>query len=395
MSATAAHPSGETGMASATGQFRGTAVLLSITLVAVLAGCAPAVHPAPSATSPATTHPTPTVEPQSATPTPLLGGDCSRLISIADVRSATATPSVALAPAQPLNQVYLIPLPQAGGLECDWRGSSPATDLDVAVLPNARAALDAQTARLDGGDDGKNAAHIANVPSYGDQSWTHCVSLGEDPSYGCLFDIRVGTFWIEVNQVYGGMFTPYPQAPGVHTLLAHLVDTVRSLPSVRAWKPDVRGLTLPTTCDSTLPLATVRSETGIADLTQYANAVTFNPLLDAAFVTSGSLYCQWFTQQDLPVFTLTMIPGSTWAWSGSAGPPAAASVIPLTTQAGLGTAAFGGCATSNSADGCDLFVLANHTWFQLKQGSLTGRPAALSTLESLARTFLTAIHYDS
>jgi hypothetical protein len=382
-------------MRSSARRSRATAVAVASAIIAALAGCAPAVNPPPSASASHTSSPAPTAEPQSASPVPLLGGDCSKLISLADVKSATGVPEVALAPTQPLNQVYQIPIAQAGGLDCDWHDAGHATDLDVAVLPNSRAALDAQSPRLDANDDGKDAAHIANVPTYGDESWTHCFSLGEDPSDGCSFDIRVGTFWIEVNQAYGGTFTAYPQASGVRALLTKLVSAVRSLPPVHVWKPDVRGLTLPKTCDATLPLATLRSETEAADLTQHADAATFNPLLDGSFVSTGSLYCQWFTSQNEPAFALVMLPGSTWAWSASTGVPSAAAVVPLSAQTGLGSAAFGGCQTSDLNSECDLFVLANHTWFELTQDSAPQHPVALPALTSLAHTILGRIGYQS
>jgi hypothetical protein len=386
-------------MTSGARGFRLLTVLLSAAVIAVLAGCAPATHAAPTATRSASARPTPTVEPQSATPTPLLGGDCSKLIPIDDVVSATVVPTVALVPARPLNDLYQLPIRQAGGLECEWSGPGITADLDVSVLPNARAILDAQAARLDAGDDTKkNEAHVANVPVFGDRSWTDCISLGEDPSDGCWFDIQVGTFWIEVDQVYGGSFTPYPQASGVTTLLTHLVDKVRSLTPSRAWKPDIGALSLPTTCGATLSLATVRSVTGGPDLTQPAETGTFNALLDGAFTSTGSLFCQWLADSDgAPVagFSLVMVPGSAWAWSAMAGPPAAVAPYPLAAQTGLGSAAFGGCRTDSLSSECDLFVLADHTWFELKQDDRVAHPATLSAVTSLARSYLTTIGFTS
>jgi hypothetical protein len=384
-------------MRLATHRTRGPAAVLSIALVAVLVGCAPAVQSQPSVSAPPTGTATATAEPQSDTPTPLLGGDCSKLVSMADVVSATAVSTVALAPPQPRNDLYLLPIPQAGGLECDWHDDGSTTDLDVAVIPNARAALDAQTTRLDAGDDGKDAAQIANVPAYGDQSWTHCYSLGEDPSDGCMFDIRVGTFWVEVNQVYGGRFTAYPQAPGVSAMLSDLVHTVRSLATVRAWKPDVRGLRLPTTCAAALPQETVRSATGGADLT-YADGGTFNPLLDGAFASTGSLFCQWLSKTDaadVAQLQFVVVPGSTWAWSSTAAPPITLIDGPLTAQAGLGSAAYGTCQTTNLSSECELFVLAHHTWFEVKQDNGPTRPATMSAVTSLARRYLTTIGFAS
>lgn len=374
----------------------GIAVVLATGVALALTGCAPAVHSqavgdgsaAPTATPTATR----SAQPQPAAPVSLFGGDCSELLPLSAVQSDIGSTSVASS-TQPLDGLYQLPVPQLGGIDCAWQNPSGAIGFGVSVLPNATATIRAAESALDVSDDSKDADHQANVPRWGDESWTHCLGSGDDPPEGCTFDFRVGTFWVEVDQEFGDVSHPYPESAGIRDLLTRLVKEVRALPPVKAWKPNTDTLTFPTNCASALPLATVRSVTDSPPVTSNDASGDFGPFLQGAFAQSGSRYCSWdwrsSDEHTVYSITLTMVPGSAWAW-GTSSPPAHASDYPLAAEPGLGTAAFGGCLDRND---CDLFVLANHTWFELKEGFSAGHIATVGELTSLAHTYLTTIGF--
>jgi hypothetical protein len=284
-------------------------------LVVTLVGCAPAAHEHSATASTPTPISTPTPT-QAATPPALLDGDCSSLVPLSTVVAAMpgVTPIAQTAP----RFIYEIPLPQAGGIQCQWYNAKQTAGFAVSLMPNAASAFAAHAAAMKKYDDAAGPAKVKNVPTYGDQSFTQCLSVGDDPAYGCSIDILQGSVWIDVRQNTNTITNPYPEPAGLRAFLTALVAKAKILPPVTPWVPQTDGFTVPTTCAAALPPATLLQDTGLS-LELNPDALVDGPFSDAALLATGSLQCQWVSS--VPTSTRTtvqviVVPGSSWAWAG-------------------------------------------------------------------------------
>jgi hypothetical protein len=361
----------------------GLSVGVSVAVITLLSSCA-----APSPSSPAVTHNPPahaTAQPQPASPPQLLGGDCAGLATLPVIQAAVGSTSVAAVAADssgepPAGSLESVASRQTGALYCGWADPSQAHNLNVEVIPNATAAFAAEAAALNAAGDATGSHHVTGVPTYGDESWSQCYGETESPDGTCEFTIKVGSYWLSINEQNTDLHQPYPQSAAEKTLLNDLVASVRVLPAFRVWTPSTRLPSLPTTCDAALPVATVRSATGDSTIATEPDGFTVD---DVPWVLTHSLSCVWGSATGIDLF-FSIVPGS--AWAGNPTP----TVSGTTPQTGLGDQALGGCVSSDGQDACDLLVKSGSTWFELTDNG-SGSSMTLAPLTSIAHSVLTLI----
>ncbi|HEX4443095.1 MAG TPA: hypothetical protein VHZ81_05950 [Galbitalea sp.] len=362
----------------------GLSCAATIAVITLLSACA-APTPSPIVTHHPPAHATGQSQPQPATPPQLLGGDCTGLASLSVIQAGVGSTAVAAAPAEssgepPTGSLEWIAARQAGALFCGWADPTEAHNLNVQIIPNASAAFTADTTALNAASDATGAHHVSGVPTYGDASWSQCEGETESPDGTCEFDIKVGSYWLSVNEQNTAHLQPYPESAAEKTMLNDLVNSARALPAFRVWAPSTRTPSLPTTCDGALPLATVRTATGNGSEAASPDGFTID---DVPWILTHSLSCTWSSPTGVDLF-FTIVPGSAW---GDAPTP---TVSGTTTQPGLGAQASGGCVSSDGQDACDLLVRSGNTWFELTDNG-TGSSMTLAPLRSLAHSVLTLI----
>lgn len=369
--------------------------VLSLAIVALLAGCSPVTpEPAPSASSTAGET---VVETAAAAPSPLVEATCDELAPLEVVQAALAPdvvpreqPPRAYSPAFPLFQVAVA---QLGGRECLWANGDPedyAEDsrfVRLSVLPGASSAWAASRALLNGiNDDGAIGGGAA--VAFGDESSTDCAS--EDHGYygTCTFDVLVGEYWLAFE------ITGVPiEGTGnrADVLVSHVAASVAALAAPAASWPLPAGAYLaPDTCDGLIPLADVRTQVGVSELVEdFGQQWSAGVLSDAAFAQAEGLHCNWNTPADwvdptpagryVAYVELTILPGSAWYLDGLTEPPHQTSVA-LAPVAGVGDAAWGGC-NSTYAE-CSLHVLVDNSWLVFASSN-GGLPAVTALAQAL------------
>lgn len=366
----------------------------AISVVALLSACAPSApspvvthHPAAHATVPAGLH-SATPLPQPPTPPQLLGGNCTTLATLPVIRAALTSNAVVPVSSDASGEPSVgtfesVAARQTGTLFCGWADPTQSFDLDVEIIPNAAAAFTAESTALNAAGDATGHYHVVGVPTYGDQSWSECYGATESPEGACEFDIRVGSYWLSIQEQNSNLHQPYPQTAAETTLLDDLVSSVRALPAFRVWTPSTSVPTLPTTCSAFLPLSTVRTATGDTAIAPETFGFEVD---DVPWILTNSLFCEWGGTSSVDLF-LTIVPGSAWAGQPSA------NVSGTTSQPGLGSQASGGCVTSDGQHACELLVRAGDTWFDLTENG-TSASLTLAPLTNLAHAVLTAVGFS-
>jgi hypothetical protein len=138
------------------------ALALSAALIAVLAGCASnpiaGVDPTPSIVAET---PVPTTAPDPLAPPALVfDGDCSAVLTDAEVAAATGGPVVARA-GEPLDGVT-IAVEQLGGIRCAWDDGDGQPQVWITVIPHAAVA---DAAAASGADDGSAPLQTSSRPT--------------------------------------------------------------------------------------------------------------------------------------------------------------------------------------------------------------------------------------
>jgi hypothetical protein len=369
--------------------------------VAALTGCTGPSHPS-GAISPL---PRPHLTSAPA-PAPTAAGTastfCDRIVQLTAVRAALTSTAVTAQPyylsdedESPRLSHTAVPL--LGGVQCLWQDRSvdPTYRLNIEVLPNASAAFVADSASLESADDGHGDVSLPNIPLYGDASYTQCLNI-DDPWYGdCAFNIRVGNYWVVVDTLNHDLAAPYPESSAVAALLNSIISFVRSLPANPVPPhPTAESLTLPTSCDRVLPLASLRTAVGeptLVDTPWEGPGAYRGGLDDAASTAAHELSCFWIAD-DGRLLSIDLIPGSAVAW-GTGPAPSGTAETGLTALSGLGRAAYQRCTTDASNSQCQADVLVANTWFQLTEDNSTAVSA--TAFDSLAHQIVTAMGYRS
>jgi hypothetical protein len=360
------------------GPLRRTLVIaLAAVTLAALTACAGPSSPSPVVTHHPVAQPTSPGPVQAAAPTPPGHVTCAALASLAAVRAAVGATDVDLLPfsedAMQIPDVGMLAVPQDGGLSCIWQDAGAQADLNIDLIPNATAQLAAAAPTLAETDQDLVLVPASSVPVYGDRSWTHCLDANLLDPGNCQFDIQVGSYWIEVYGKYFPAIGSSSSASAVNALLDGIVIEVRGLPRApTVWQPPTESASFPTTCDAAGPLATLRTDFGdpalAADSLDATVATEANatPSGVAAAVTN-SLDCDW--QGDVDSVSVVLQPGSSWAWTATAGPTDAAEAG-FTRVPGIGSSAWVSCVqVTDSVDptefSCYLIVLVGHSWLEL------------------------------
>jgi hypothetical protein len=381
---------------------RFTTLAIGAATLALLSGCAAPAHHSAAISSHPAAHPSSTATPHPAEPTAPGGATCDALAPLARVQAALASTAVAPLPYSDIEgggppEAYDLVVPVAGGLQCLWQDSvtAPTITLDLSVLPNATAAFAAATPTLESNDDGHSAAAVPNVPVYGDVSWTQC-SNADDPWYGgCTFNIKVGNYWVEVDQQNPNFVSAYPESAADVALLQGIVSAVRGLPAAPpTWHPAAESFTLPTTCAAVLPLATLRTSVESPEIVPVSDGDPgdeVDTINGVAATASHELQCFWNAPNDDTSVAFSLVPGSGALTTTDI--PAASARAGLAPVAGLGTSAYQKCENASPTFTCQALVLIGHTWIEVS----VVKPLAIdpAAFDALARQIIAATGYHS
>ncbi len=354
------------------------ALAAAVALTAMLAACAPG--PGPGA-GPGDDSSKPGVQ----GPTPLVSVACADLVALDDIRAALGE---AVEPDEfpfepggtwPLTHVGL---QQGGALFCHWsdaanQAGEHAASLEVIALPDATA----------WGAWEKVIAGWGPPSGFGDASYGTCSSsLGGSYQY-CRHDVLVGGVWLYVS--VQNLTDPDAAVPIVRSV----VDAMSAAEvSAATWAPAASGISLPTECEQLLSTETVAATVATADIAPREPSLNMPLIHNPALVTgpSAGLDCSWSNPYSsavaMPV-AVSVLPGAGWAWEASWARPRP-DRAPAAALAGLGDAAFSGCATDQNS--CFVDVLADGAWIAVSGNNEAG----LDALAELARAALDALGYD-
>jgi hypothetical protein len=305
-------------------------VLPAAVLVAVLAGCAPAVT---QTTSPvAAGSSTPTVAP-SVTPTPTqaplanpvvqVSLGCEELLSLSAVDEAASDTAVVLRSDQTTRPASLddVALRQRGTLQCVWGGKTQ-TDGGYDNGLTVDVAVDAA------------AAYATNVPLYektapatatntaGDQSEYGCGDGGNSSEYACDGNVLVGTFWAtaSLQHAYGKTSATLTQADsGMQKMLSGIASSLEHAQTLPAWAAPA-ATTFDFCANAATNTAKVRSIFGVPTMT--IKPAPDDATYDATTATTSAntyISCTWGHREDgLSAYEL---PNGAWALPGMVASP--------------------------------------------------------------------------
>src|SRR5690606_16659771 len=206
--------------------------------------------------------------------------------------------------------------------------------------------------------------------------WACDSSLGGSYHY-CKFDAFAGGNWAAIS------VSNIAQDADTTAIVDQVVTALERATSPAAtWTPPpLAGL--PSTCEELLPLETIRSVLGVADMDEREVPLLMPYVLNTGL--DGALECSWSNPYSSTLgspLQVAVLPGGSWAWDASWALPRP-DHSPATAVEGLGEAAFTGCEPVDNPP-CYLDILVDGAWI-----SLDGKGAVNEkTLAELATTVL-------
>ena len=263
--------------------------MLSAALVTLLSGCVSAAtaNTEPPAPSIVAETPEPTAEPDPLAPPALVfGGDCSVVLTDAEVSAATGGPVAARADG-PVDAVT-IAVEHLGGIRCAWDDDSGLPRVWLTIIPHAAVADAAATS---GADEG-------SAP----------LCYGDEVQGRCSFGRSVGEYWM-AGVLYTAAGSDADAVDGIDALAEAFggrSDRPAPAPVERpgAWLADED-------CAFTDP-ATVLGQPDL-EATDGHNPAEAGPGVYAALRTSGYRSCGWWGVSSSFGLGLTTVPGAGWA----------------------------------------------------------------------------------
>ncbi|HEX4443420.1 MAG TPA: hypothetical protein VHZ81_07585 [Galbitalea sp.] len=267
---------------------RAVLLLPAFLLVAALAACAPTATPATHSASAAqhTAEPTPVTSQHLA-----FGGDCSALVSVADVTSDVGT-TVALSGLDPWLDFTQWVVPAVGGTWCVWNASnnSHAQSVDVIVLP-------------------ASAASSASYPA------STCTADGDGDLGDCGFNVVDSGYWFsgEVGLDFGSTVAQARAATA--RLEAQLQASAASAGKAPAIVAVTGAWAKPASCASLDAAGAVSTSLGSPTLVLASDDALMengNPdAYTAALAAAPYLACEWQTTPngDDRAFSVYLYPG--------------------------------------------------------------------------------------
>jgi len=333
----------------------------------VLAGCTPT--PAPEATTPPITKPTPESTPSEIpldAPTSRLGLDCDDLLSEADADAIV--PKAAFRP-DPVADIYetSAALPEnyallsAGGVVCDW---SPVAGI----------------AGNTGNPQGYTGIHIALLPAAAAE-WKAFQASGyappefycfnDDLRGDCIFTALINDNWIEISisgAYPGTKETDAKFTKRVRPFVDEIEAIVAAAPAPEPLWVHSAADALPATCAEIISEGDVRKLSGITAKFTYAQDDSFVGLQrTAANKIAGQLNCQWISGYEGPgIGGVIALPGGQWALEQSNGYDSTSGAATPLTVTGIEApdAAWSRC--ESSKNNCYVDLLIGGNWYQLE-----------------------------
>jgi hypothetical protein len=288
-----------------------------VALVALLAGCAPAVLPthAHSAAAPTSTpSPAPASAPGSRVP---LG--CAGLLGASSVQAlAGTTAKVDRDENTPPTDIQSVAQLQYGALSCSWDGisgnpSSPGAELDIDIAPDAKAAFESRFVSIMA-DQSQNPHAAATENAAGDQSGYWCGTtidaLGADANIpDCDAEMLVGNYWVGIEVVAVNGLSREQLTTGLVTAMTEITGKLRAAgPAPTQWAAP--ATTPPGFCTDSTSTTSVRSIVGDATLAAAKAPVTS---IDASTVglDGPSARCAW-NSKSYGYLELYLLGGGSW-----------------------------------------------------------------------------------
>ncbi|MFE6257266.1 hypothetical protein [Agromyces sp. NPDC057865] len=265
------------------------ALALSAALVTLLSGC---VSVATAETEPPTPSivaetPEPTAEPDPLAPPALVfDGNCSTVLTDAEVSAASGGPVVSRADG-PVDGVT-IAVQQLGGIRCAWDDDAGLPQVWITVIPHAAVA---DAAAASGADEG-------SAPT----------CYGDDVQGRCSFGRTVGEYWIA-----GVLYTAVDSGADAVEGIDALVDAFDARSDRPAPAPVTRPGAWP--ADQDCAFLDAAAALGQPDLeaTDGHHPAEAGPGVYAALRATGYRSCGWWSASSSFGLGLTTIPGAGWA----------------------------------------------------------------------------------
>ncbi|RFA14976.1 hypothetical protein B7R22_07780 [Subtercola boreus] len=320
----------------------------------------PTLAPSPTATpsvpaptvSPTSTPPAPTTAaPDFSAPTPTVPLTCAELGAAVDLASLMSDP---VEGSPTLFRPEDAALRQAGVLSCQWSSAEfSIVQLDVATDPSA--------GLTDVADGLQNGAASLDV---GDASMVSCEQL----SAGCSASIVSGSYWVNIH--YQGA-NVYPE-----TGPALLQGAGRSLIDALAEQPTpLQSWTMPpTTWSPVTECSALETSVPMATILQSPLVVGPAPLNPGSEngiqrTQPDSYACRWSVPDgetpadgEVSALTVQVAPGARWAYPATSGAGIEPIAVDGAQDAGLE------CQSAGGAAQCWLNVLTDDSWLQLGYG---------------------------
>lgn len=349
----------------------------AVAITAVLAACAPGTGPGAGPDDDPS-------NPGAQGPTPLVSVACADLVPLEDIRAALGE---AVEPDEfPFEpggtwSLTQVGLKQGGALFCHWSDAANqageyAANLEIIALPDAAAWAAWE----------KELAGWGPPSGFGDASYGTCTSsLGGSYQY-CKQDVLVGGVWLYVS--VQNLIRPDAAEPIVRSVVAAMAA---AKVSAATWTPPASAITLPTDCEKLLSTEKVATTVATADIAPREPSLNMPLIHNPALATglSAGLDCSWSNPYSsavaMPV-AVSVLPNAGWAWDAAWARPRP-DRSPATAVAGIGDAAFSGCATDQNV--CFVDVLADGAWVAVSGNNEAG----VDALAELARASLDALGY--
>ncbi len=329
-----------------------------VTLVLLLAGCAPTPHPTASGEPTGSPSPTPTL---AAQPAPALPLSCAQLSTTAALTTHLHDAvSVKIDETQVGPDFSDLALLQAGGTECTW-GSQDATDasydteLVLQILPDAATEFAART-----------------LPSYGPLV-TGTLGSGSSyycPSDGggwCFGDLLAGDYWVHFEVGDADSPDGGPTGATVEAIMKPVASAVASAGgTARPWATPAKSFDEAALCSAPGAQALVSGAVGTA--VTVGPATPNDDLLGVAAAREGVTGCVWSSGSD-QLLGVEVLPGGGWLSSRIAAHPPAWILIGVGTAIDVpgSTVALAGC-----GDHCESLVGARNSLVHMNFGALQG-----------------------
>ena len=348
------------------------AVVLSVLLVALLAGCAP-TPPAPAESTPPpvaepTPTPTPTVDPVTA-PEPLLDLTCDSLVgdgvgqlftggvSATDPERTIAEAGTSIA--------YKYAVEQLGGLACEWSNGVPQSDKTGADPNYVGVAMTIAPA---------TEAQWATFRDYYSVKKDRQVYCFTDTGFFCGADVFVDGWWIESQAT--GIDTVKAKAllPTYRAVIDEVIANVTTANATGAsWAEPKGTLPLSADCADVLTAGEAKAASGAAQSVELggpSGGASLDSVVRDALATPWCLY-YYAGEEDL-LGALRWLPGGEWAWLEESEFTLLGGAPEEITVAGLseGESAWVRCYSQQ----CELDLIVGHNWinYTLYDGSRAG-----------------------